>query len=252
MFDLPANTPVLQALFDPSLPNSPALEAVLKGNHLGKAVVDDLRNPSQCVLRTDACLTYVGYQTKQRFLEDAVMHFEHAGPVWLIWPHATTLQPPAIEKAKEIQRREFYSVDPHSETLEELRRSLHYECRMRTIDRPLFMRCAWREEMEFYAGGVESFLQHGIGLCMMRGNEILVEAYASAVGIVMAEIGVITSEAHRGRGYAAIACAHLIAECERRGVQPYWSCDADHHASIRVAQKLGFQQGGAYQIYAYE
>jgi hypothetical protein len=40
----------------------------------------------------------------------------------------------------------------------------------------------------------------------------------------------------------------LIEECEQRGYQAYWSCDADHTASIRVAQKLGFQHKHTYQI----
>lgn len=33
MYNFPANDPALQELFDPNLPNSPALWAVLKGNH---------------------------------------------------------------------------------------------------------------------------------------------------------------------------------------------------------------------------
>jgi len=39
--------------------------------------------------------------------------------------------------------------------------------------------------------------------------------------------------------------------CAQRGAQPYSSCDADHQASIRLAQKLGFRRASAYRIYAY-
>ena len=105
--------------------------------------------------------------------------------------------------------------------------------------------------MEFYAGSLSKFLAHGVGLCLMREEEILVEAYASALGKTRAEIGAITREAYRGRGYAPIACAFLIEACQQRGYQAYWSCDADHLASLRVAHKLGFQQERAYRIYEY-
>ena len=56
-----------------------------------------------------------------------------------------------------------------------------------------------------------------MGLCLMQGNEIIVEAYASSFGHVTAEIGAVTHEAYRGKGYAPITCAYLIEACEQRG-----------------------------------
>ncbi len=123
---------------------------------------------------------------------------------------------------------------------------------IQNIDEPMLERCEWRADMEFYAGSLSNFLANGLGLCMMQGNDILVEAYASAFGKTMAEIGAITHEAYRGRGYAAIACAYMIEACLQRGYQAYWSCDVDNPASIRVAQKLGFHRQEAYQIYEYK
>ena len=86
---------------------------------------------------------------------------------------------------------------------------------------------------------------------MMRGDEILVEAYISSFGETQAEIGAVTPETYRGRGYAPIACAYLIRICEWRGYGAYWSCDVDNKASIRVAEKLGFRQERVYQVLEY-
>jgi GNAT superfamily N-acetyltransferase len=252
MYDFPFNAPVLQDLFDPYLPNSPALWAVLKGNYTGKAVVDSVQNPSQCVLRTDATLTYFGNQTGQGFLNAAIAHFREIGSVWLVWPHDTSLYPPEIDSTEIVNRLEFYDCDPNSDILNNLRMQLPDGYAIHCINEELLERCEWRNEMEFYAGSLSSFLRHGIGLCMMQGNDIIVEAYASSLGITRAEIGAITHEAFRGRGFAPVACAYLIEICKQQGYQAYWSCDADHTASIRVAQKLGFQQEGAYQIYEYD
>jgi GNAT superfamily N-acetyltransferase len=252
MFDYPANGAPLQGLFDPNLPNSPALWAVLEGHHTGKAVVDHGQNPRQCVLRTDAALTYFAPQTGQAFLDQAIARFRRLGPVWLVWPHFTALQPPQIEDAQVINRLEFYTYDPHSETLSSLRQQLPKGYVIQRIDCPLLERCEWRAEMEFYAGSLDNFLAHGLGLCMMREDEIIVEAYASALGNARAEIGALAREAYRGQGFAGIACAYLIEMCEQKGYHAYWSCDAGHTASIRVAQKLGFQQERAYHIFEYD
>ena len=242
----------IQKLFDHDLPNSPALWAVLEGRHAGKAVVDNRQTPSQCLLRTDAALTYFGFNTSQSFFDEAITHFRSMGVVRLVWPQKTSLRPPDVEDTEPINRLEFYDYDPSSETLEQLRVQLPDGYRIVPIDAELLKRCEWREEMKFYCGSSDNFLKHGIGICLLKEDQIIVEAYASSLGKTRAEIGAITWEIYRGRGYAPIACAYLIEIVEQRGYQAYWSCDADHKASIRVAQKLGFLQARAYKIYEYE
>jgi len=251
MYDFTSNASVLQGLFDPYLPNSSALWAVLNGNYGGKALVDDVSNPSQCVLRTDATLTYTSYQTEQAFLNEAITRFRKLDQVWLVLPHKTDLHPPEVDIAETVNRLEFYGYDANSDILRNLRRQLPEGFVIRRIDEQMLEPCEWRGEMEFYAGSWKNFLKYGIGICMLRGEDIVVEAYASSLGKTRAEIGAITHEQFRGRGYAPVACAFLIEACEKQGYQAYWSCDADHTASIRVAQKLGFQQERPYLIYEY-
>ena len=250
MREFPASDPLLEQLFDPCLPNSPALWAVLKGNHTGKALVDNVHYPEQCVLRTDAVLTYFSNQTQQSFLDDAIASFGEKEPIWLVWPHKTSLHPPEIPSGEIENRLEFYETDPN--ILKELICHLPEGYVIQEINEQLLELCEWRSEMEFYAGSVSNFMTHGIGLCMMQGEDIIVEAFASSLGKSRAEIGAITHEPYRGRGFAPIACAYLIEQCEQRGYQAYWSCDAENTASIRVAQKLGFQHEQAYQIIEYE
>jgi RimJ/RimL family protein N-acetyltransferase len=252
MHHVPGDHAALPRLFDPAIPNKPALWAVLEGRHTGSALVDRAGSPSQCVLRTDAILTYASRRIGQAFLHEAIAHFRQTGSVWLVRPGETPAQPPAPRPARTIPRLEFRDCDPQAPALAGLRRRLPHGFDIRPIDRELLQRCAWRSDMEFYAGSLEGFLRHGMGLALMRGDEIVTEAYASALGAGTAEIGAITWEAHRGRGYAPIACAHLIQACARRGLRAYWSCDAGHQASIRLARKLGFRQEGAYHILEYE
>jgi GNAT superfamily N-acetyltransferase len=251
MIEISATNPTLPGLFKGHLPNKAQLWAVLQGRAIGSAVVDRLPNPSECMIRTDAALTYFSQGTSQAFLEAALTHFRKIGLVWLVWPPGCCLKTPAVKEAEVVRRIEFYDYDPHSVHLENLRQGLPAGFEIRVMDRPLLGRCEWRDEMVFYCGSETNFLANGIGLCLMQGEEIISEAYASALGDQYAEIGGITREDYRGRGYAPIACAYLIEASERRGYQAYWSCDADHTASIRVAQKLGFRQEKNYDIFEY-
>ena len=264
MYECPAVHPALPALFDPCVPDHPALWAVFRGRHAGRAVVDNVQQPTQCVVRTDAVLTFCSRQISPAFLEGAIVHFRQIGPIWLIWP-TTASSPPCTAPATQVtQRLGFTDCDPHSAILADWRRQLPNGFEIRPIDRDLLERCEWRSDMEFYCGSLDNFLANGIGLCLMRGGggttgggrtaggEIVVEAYASSLGDTHAEIGAITREAYRGHGYAPIACAYLIEACARRGYQAYWSCDADNPASARVARKLGFRQEQAYLILEYE
>ena len=243
---------VIHKLFDPNLPNSPALWAVLKGNHPGKVVVDKGQNPASCVLRTGAALTYFSRKTSQSFLDQTIGYFRESGNVWLVWPQQTALRPPQCEEAVVIHRLEFFDCDPSAKILDKLRQQLPSDFCIQPIDAKLFKRCAWREEMEYYSGSFDNFLEHGIGICLLKGEEIIVEAYASSLGKTRAELGAITREGYRGKGYAPIACAYLIEIVAQRGYRAYWSCDADHAASIRLTQKLGFQAERPYKIYEYE
>ena len=119
------------------------------------------------------------------------------------------------------------------------------------MDADLLARCEWRELVEGAHGSIDAFLEHGIGLCLMREDEILAEAYAPFIGGGVAEVGVVTSEAHRGQGLASIAIAWLAEVLAERGLAMYWSCDTDNEASVRVAGKLGFGPARPFGILLY-
>lgn len=248
MIDCPIDHPSLPGLFDPHLPNNPALWAVFLGRHSGKAFVDNLLNPKQGLVRTDALLTYASRGISQEFLAQAIEQFLQYERIWLVRNQGDA---PAPAGYKTIPRLEFYDYDPQSQNLKDLRSRLPAELKLRMIDMQLLQRCEWRDDMAFYCGSLENFLKHDLGMCLMEGEEIVVESYASAFGAHYAEIGVLTRETQRGKGLAPITTAYLIDELEQRGYHAYWSCDLDNSASARVARKLGFIIERAYEIFDY-
>jgi len=55
-----------------------------------------------------------------------------------------------------------------------------------------------------------------------------------------AEVGVVTLEAHRRRGYSSAAASLIIQQLLHQGRIPLWSCGEGNPASIATAKKLGF------------
>lgn len=251
MQEIPADHPALPALFAPDVPNHPGLWAVFRGRHTGQALVDDPERPARCVVRTDAQLTFSSRGVEPSFMAEAIQGLRRVGPLLLVrTPEQAALGvPPGCSCV--TQRLEFFDYDAHSPGLAALRAGLPAGLSIRCMDRSLLERCEWRDDMKFYCGSLENFLANAAGLCLMDGETIVAEAYASSFGWHDAEIGVLTRAGHRGRGCAPIACAYLIELCEARGYSAYWSCDADNLPSIRVAEKLGFRQRRAYAFYEY-
>ncbi|HSB67240.1 MAG TPA: GNAT family N-acetyltransferase [Anaerolineales bacterium] len=223
--------------------------AVFLGRHSGKAFVDDMQNPRECLVRTDALLTYASRGLRQEFLERAIEHYRRFDRIWLVRNQGDS---PAPTGYKLVPRLEFYDYDPLSKTLADFRNQLPPGTTLRTIDMDLLQRCEWRDDMAFYCGSLENFLRHGLGVCLMQGENILCEAYASAFGASYAEIGALTHEPYRGKGLAPITVSHLIDLLEKKGYHAYWSCDKDNPASARVARKLGFTVERPYEIFDYE
>ncbi len=62
------------------------------------------------------------------------------------------------------------------------------------------------------------------------------------VGDRYEEVGVVTEPAWRRRGLAGSCASALCRDIRLAGKTPTWTTSPDNHASMRLAQKLGFEQ----------
>jgi GNAT superfamily N-acetyltransferase len=85
-------------------------------------------------------------------------------------------------------------------------------------------------------------LTEGIICSAVISDEIVATALVTACTDTYAEIGVYTQEDHRGRGYATAAASWVAQAIQERGSIPMWGAGSHNEASLRVAQKLGFQE----------
>lgn len=124
-------------------------------------------------------------------------------------------------------------------------------CEVRRVDASLFDRLSDRQMTLDTFGSREKALENFIGYVLLRDDEILSEAGSGVRDGNLIEVGVQTAPAHRQQGYAALVCAHLIGACEAAGWQTYWNCNQANVASVKLAQKLGYQRARAYNLWAW-
>jgi RimJ/RimL family protein N-acetyltransferase len=91
----------------------------------------------------------------------------------------------------------------------------------------------WRDAARFAAAGG--------GFAALDGGALAALAFTSFRRGRELELGIETLPSHRGRGYALEACAALIEECLARGLTPVWACREGNTASVRLAERLGFE-----------
>ena len=93
----------------------------------------------------------------------------------------------------------------------------------------------------------EHFLKMGRGVVILKDGEIVsgASSYSRYNGGI--EIEVDTVQPERRKHLALAACSALILNCLEEGLYPSW--DAQNMASVRLAEKLGYEFDREYTAY---
>jgi GNAT superfamily N-acetyltransferase len=231
----------LRSLFSHTAPAGLRCFAVLAGDNRGRIWTDDLANPTWGIVQESAFGTlYLEGTFPKGLLAAFVEERQRDGEVlYGFWAEDDALQP---ELPPPAYNGFVWESDQRTPTIDltGYLQQVPLDCSMRAIDPDLFPRI---QDSTFYAdmfGSSERALERGFGYCLIRGDEILCEAFAGTSHRGVIEIGVNTWEDHRQRGYATLTCAHVIHEAERRGYRTYWNCAVQNLASTTLARRLGF------------
>ena len=239
-----------------AIPNRAILFAVLEGQNPGQVWIDVREAPTRCMVVAHVGAIFIGGVWEQQALDLAIMALRREREIFLAWPQQGmgSLRPPN-QYSLVFPRLEFWDRAPelagdlHSPFARA--RNLPARLAFRRIDADLLRRCAWRDQMVDFCGSEDAFERLALGFCLLRDDDILCEAYASSRGAGLWEIGVVTTERERGKGYAALTCAQLILACEAQGTPTMWSCDIANTASAATARRLGYRIERPYIFYYY-
>jgi len=245
-------TPQLHALFDPHMPAGFRCFAVIEGDVAGRIFTDDPSNPTWGVVQEGAFGTvYPAGLLDAPSWHLLISQLRDDGDVLVgLWPGD-----PRIELLPSDTDYDGFTLDFTGRLigagLDAYLRQLPDGCNMRNLDRELFERSQDRDFYSALYGSAEQALEKVHARFLMRGDEICCESYAYFAALGTIEIAISTREQYRGRGYATIACAHLIQACEQLGYQTYWNCARQNLASAAVARKLGYRTEKEYRLLAW-
>lgn len=225
-------------LFEMNMPNSVRIVSTLEGRTPGKVYVDDVHQPTVSALVINFYnITFLGGNIDQNWIDHVAQELSREDKIRIVWPplYDAKFKPPTTF-SEIVDRYEFYDL---SSSLESVAIPKGFD--FREMDRELFERCEWYDDLVLAYGSAQNFLQHGIGICLITGGEICCEGYAVWRDHEKFEIGVITHEQYRKRGFAYATCSYLNQLCINKGYSTYWVCNQSNLASVATAQKLGYR-----------
>jgi RimJ/RimL family protein N-acetyltransferase len=97
---------------------------------------------------------------------------------------------------------------------------------------------------------VERWEEHGIGCAVLVEGKVAAESIAGPRSRGMLEMGVVTREPYRRRGYGTLASRAVARACEERGYRVWWNANSENLPSIRIARRLGFRRERRYDLVA--
>jgi GNAT superfamily N-acetyltransferase len=241
-------TPSLKSLFDPRMPTGVRCLAVLGGGNAGRIFVDDPHQPKMgLVWERDDGILYRGGETDWQVVAEMVSMLRQSGNVALAFRDVdpcVDLFPPdpdAGAECVELERpvhgsdlRSFLVLPPGYEVYR--------------MGRDLIEKSPRLDETLFRYGDLDRYLQTGLDVCILHGDEFVCEAGADMDVGGVREAGIVTERPYRRMGFGTIAVAHLLLWCDELGCSTYWDCVKLNTGSLRMARKLGYDNERGYKL----
>ena len=110
------------------------------------------------------------------------------------------------------------------------------------------------EEIESDWGSLEKFLSGRYGYCVIdeKANSLASWGIIGNITRSCAELGIDTMEEYRRKGFATFVTNQMISISSRKKLTPHWYCFQNNTASVKLAEKLGFQMIQDFLVYVIE
>ncbi len=105
------------------------------------------------------------------------------------------------------------------------------------------------EEIEWMWPSLERYHERGFGKAALLKEEVVCWCTAEYVSESKCGIGIETLESHRRKGIATGTAASFVRDCSDRNMTPYWECSASNEASVKLAERLGFERMDEYRVW---
>lgn len=237
----------------------PLISAVIQGGQRGQVFADRRELPSSALVVTDFGFMFLAGAEQNAPFDASLSRLFANGdalkPSYLMW-----YSPPAgwqrrLDEfgSEVVRRRERVRFEFREERAGWLAEPVEcpdgFELKHASAELlPEAEKLGLKLDSRFWASAAE-FVEHGLGVFLMRGDEVVSLCYAAAVADGLAEVDVATAPEFRERGLAGVVAKQFAKECLRRGVTPTWDCFEYNAGSMKLAEKLGFVETRRYPFY---
>ena len=244
----------LDAMLPADVPTRPRAVAVLDGTLNGRVWVDDPGEPrAVLVIETADGTVYAGGTITRELVAGALAGVEtRAGD--LIFGFRSPEDPlrDAVPVAPywEGQAIDFTDRQPGDDEADLIAAALPDGVGVVPIDATVLPRTEWYEDTLHAFGSLDRWESLGAGWAVAAGDELLAECTAGPRTRGLLEMGVVTREAHRGRGYGTLVSRLVARDCEARGDRVWWNANAGNLPSLAIARRIGFRHERTYELVA--
>lgn len=236
-------TPGLRGLFRRDDPVIYRCFAVIDGAGLrGRILTDDPDRPTWGVVwEVSEGTTFLGGRPGPATVAEVFGRLRQKGMVVVVLglddPRLALVPPGPFYDGRTLD----FADRPVGEGLDAFLNQVPAGCRVQRLDGDWIMRTERGADHVRAVGGVEAWERTCLGYGLIQGQRVLSVSTAGPAAAGLREPGIFTEEAHRGKGYATIAAAHLIQKIEAEEHETTWNCAVQNLASAAVARKLGYR-----------
>jgi RimJ/RimL family protein N-acetyltransferase len=234
-----------------------SVKSTLQGKLKGKLYVDELENPKTGVLLNPEGVFIAGNPTNQHFNEGLSGYLENI---------IQTGKHPTIEDTDDLW---FYIDDPQwRDSFLDIFKSripfkvgrFHYTVKLPALD--------WKEKLpkgytvkkadislnhdslnfpgdvwDWVKYRIDELLNFGFGSVLVKGTDVVSWSTADCISGDRCEIGIITTEKMRRKGFGSVTVLAALDFCNQMGFREVgWHCEAHNWGSIATAEKVGFEK----------
>lgn len=214
---------------------------------MGRIFVTDLIEPASAFAFV-GCFGFFAGKPDPELVKSKPKGFALLTPQDRQWAELIENTYPDAKKVTRYAIRKDTRFDIH--TLEKNLLLLPNGYELKEIDSALYDKCLESPVTSDFVSsfqGKAAYLRDGRGVVVVKNGEIVSGASSYTRYREGIEIEVDTVETERRKHLALIVCSALILKCLNEDLYPSW--DAQNMASVRLAEKLGYQFDHEYTAY---
>ncbi len=93
----------------------------------------------------------------------------------------------------------------------------------------------------------EDFIKYGSGYCIIKDKTFISWCITVYYNDKERELGLYTNKNYRNKGYGSLVASSAINDLLTRGLNPHWHCRVENKPSVKLAEKIGFENPHYYK-----